>query len=74
MAKEITTEPTDEEWDRRIGEHMEQTKDSPSLPVSEDAWLSRNPPHPGGQSKIMRGESAEPSGPSSNIPVMLVRH
>ena len=47
MAKEIMTEPTDEEWDRRIGEHMEQTKDSPSLPVSENAWLPRNPPHPG---------------------------
>ena len=41
------TEPTDEEWDRRIAEHMEQTKDSPSLPVSEDAWMRRNPPHPG---------------------------
>ena len=47
MAEEIMTEPTDGEWDRRIAEHMEQTKDRPSLPVSDDAWLPRNPPHPG---------------------------
>ena len=47
MAEEIMTEPTDEEWDRRIAEHMEQTKDRQSLPVSENAWLPRNPPHPG---------------------------
>ena len=49
MAEEIMTEPTDEEWDRRIAEHMEQTKGEQSLPTvsSEDAWLPRNPPHPG---------------------------
>lgn len=47
MAEERKTEPTDEEWDRRIVEHLERTKDEPGMPPSPEARLLRNPPHPG---------------------------
>ena len=47
MAEEMKTEPTDEEWDRHIVDHLERTKDEPGMPPSPDARLLRNPPHPG---------------------------
>ncbi len=40
-------EPTEEEWNRRILEHMEQTENAPGLSVAGDAWLRLNPFHPG---------------------------
>ena len=47
MAEGMRTEPTDEEWDRRIVEHLERSKDEPSMPAAANAWRLRNPPHPG---------------------------
>ena len=40
-------EPTEQEWNRRIRERVEQTRDAPSFSVSGDARLRRNPFHPG---------------------------
>lgn len=47
MAEEMKTEPTDEEWNRRIVEHLERMKDKPGMLPSPAARLLRNPPHPG---------------------------
>ena len=47
MAEEMKTEPTDEEWDRRIVERLERTQNEPGMPPAPAARLLRNPPHPG---------------------------
>ncbi len=40
-------EPTEQKWNRRIRERVEQTRDAPIFSVSGDARLRRNPFHPG---------------------------
>lgn len=47
MGEQPMREPTEQEWDRRIRKHVEQTRDAPSFSVSDDARLLRNPFHPG---------------------------